>query len=84
MVLIHYSGHRVAFLGDLVPTPYHLALSYISDYHQFPEESLTSKRDVLATMEREGWLMVFPRGNGNRAGYLERRNGRLSLKPVEM
>ena len=84
MVLINYSGHRVAFLGDLVPTPYHLTLSCISAYDQYPEESLENKRDVLAMMEREGWLMVFPRGDGNRAGYLERRNGRLSLKPVEM
>ena len=40
MVLINHGGAKVAFLGDLVPTPYHLAPSYISALDQHPEETL--------------------------------------------
>jgi len=84
IVLIHHGGSCVAFLGDLVPTPYHLQLPYIAAVDQYPEDTLEQKRTLLALAEKEGWLVVFSHGLEQRAGFLERRDGRLHLRPVDL
>lgn len=84
IVVITHGGERVAFLGDLVPTPYHLQLACISAADRHPEETLQSKRSVLSEAVREGWLLIFAHGINERAGYLENRNGRLFLRPINL
>ena len=84
IVLVNHGGERIAFLGDLVPTPYHLDLGTISAFDQFPEETLDRKREFLRQAEREGWLLIFPHGHEQKAGYLERRNGNTFLRPVDL
>lgn len=81
IALINHSGRRVAFLGDVIPTPYHLALPFISATDKFPQESLRFKKEILSMLEKERWLILFARGYENRAGYLNRRDGHLILKP---
>ena len=77
-------GERVAFLGDLVPTPFHLRLECISAADRQPEETLQTKREVLREAVREGWLLIFSHGVNDRAGYLENRSGRLFLRPISI
>ena len=84
MVLVNYGGERVAFPGDLIPTPHHLQLPYIASLDQFPEDTLATKRALLEEAERCGWLLVFSHGSGDRAGYVEKRNGDLNFRPVEL
>ena len=85
IVLINRSGCKAAFLGDLVPTPYHLPLAHIGAFDRSPEKTQEWKRELLNRLESEGWLLIFTHGmEGTRAGYLERRNGSLCLRPVEV
>lgn len=84
IVLVNHGGERIAFLGDLVPTPHHLDLATISARDQFPEETLERKREFLGQAEKQGWLLIFPHATGQNAGYLERRNGHSALRPVEL
>jgi len=84
VVLLNHGGERIAFLGDLVPTPHHLDMSAISAFDQFPEETLERKRELLGQAEKEGWLLIFSHGHEQKAGYLERRNGGTYLRPVEL
>ncbi len=84
IAIITHGGERVAFLGDLVPTPYHLQLACIAANDRQPEETLEVKRQILAEAVREGWLLVFSHGINERAGYLENRSGRLYLRPVTL
>ncbi len=85
IILVNRSGTKAAFLGDLIPTPYHLPLTHIGAFDHSPDETQEWKEELLNRLEREGWLIIFTHGNeGNRAGYLERRNGTLSLRPVEV
>jgi glyoxylase-like metal-dependent hydrolase (beta-lactamase superfamily II) len=84
VVLLNHGGERIAFLGDLVPTPHHLDLASISAFDQFPEETLEMKRDFLSQASKAGWLLVFSHGHNLKAGYLERRNGDTFLRPVEL
>jgi glyoxylase-like metal-dependent hydrolase (beta-lactamase superfamily II) len=84
IVLISNGGAKAAFLGDLVPTAYHLAVPYISALDQYPEETMEKKRELLNMLEREGWLILFSHGYEHRAGYLVRRDGKISLRQAEV
>jgi len=84
IAVITHGGERVAFLGDLVPTPFHLQLACISASDRHPEETLQTKRAVLSEAVRDGWLLIFSHGVNERAGYLENRSGRLYLRPVTL
>ncbi|MSQ13630.1 MAG: MBL fold metallo-hydrolase [Dehalococcoidia bacterium] len=84
MVVVNGASRTVAFVGDLVPTPYHISLPYITAGDQFPEETLEKKRQILKQAEEEQWILVFSHGYDVHAGMLERHNGRLSVKPVDL
>jgi glyoxylase-like metal-dependent hydrolase (beta-lactamase superfamily II) len=83
IVRFNHGGERIAFLGDLVPTPYHLKLSVIPAFDFSREITLAQKREVLSQAEREGWLLVFAHGYDTKAGYLQ-RGGRSSLRSVDL
>ncbi len=82
-VLLNHGGERLAFLGDLIPTPHHLNLPCIAATDRFPEHTLQHKRKLLRDAEREGWLMLFSHGFEERAGYVESREGKWGFRPVE-
>jgi glyoxylase-like metal-dependent hydrolase (beta-lactamase superfamily II) len=82
IVLVNTGSERIVYLSNLIPTPNHLPLPYITAYDRFPDQTLSAKKELLARCEKEGWLMVFAHGYHDNAGYLERRRTGLSLRPV--
>ncbi|MSQ07771.1 MAG: MBL fold metallo-hydrolase [Dehalococcoidia bacterium] len=82
LITVNSGSERLVFLADLVPTPHHLPLPYITAFDRYPDQTLSAKREMLARTEKEGWLMVFAHGLVERAGYIERRGKVLALKPV--
>ena len=76
IVLVDAGSEKIAFLGELIPTPYHLPLASISAFDQSPNDTLAEKRELIQMAIDEGWLLVFGHANENRAGYVEQRNGR--------
>ncbi len=84
VVMVDPGGERIAFLGDLVPTPYHIALPFIAAFDQHPEKILEEKKRFLDLAQREGWLVLLGHGYQQRAGYIESRNGKLQFCPIEM
>lgn len=84
-VHIESGGRRAVLLGDVLPTVHHLPLPWLTGFDVRPLESLEVKRVVLAQAERDGWLILFIHGSPNAmGGHLERRDGRLVLRPVEL
>ena len=84
VVLIEGGSERIAYLADLIPTAYHLALPYIAALDQTPNDTLNQKKEILEMAINGGWLLVFGHGLDQKAGYVEERKGRLSLLPVDM
>ncbi len=82
IVTVNAGSERIAFLSDLIPTPNHLPLPYITAFDRYPDQTLEVKKQILDQAEREGWLLVFAHGYTERAGYLERKKSALTLKPV--
>ncbi len=52
-------GEVLCFLGDVVPTQWHLPLPWIMGYDVEPLVTLESKRSLLARAAAEEWLLVF-------------------------
>lgn len=84
MVMFTHGGERIVYLGDLVPTPYHLNPAVISAFDSSPEVTLERKQEVLAEAQRQDWLLVFSHGHEIKAGYLERRSEKMCLRPVDL
>ena len=82
VVLVERGSERIAFAGDLIPTPYHLPLPYISALDEYPNNTLSQKRELLEMVIEGGWLLVFGHGSDQRAGYVQQRNGKPQLLPV--
>ncbi len=78
-------GERVACFGDVVPTPDHLPLNYVTSFDLYPQESVEAKQRWLEEAERENWLVVFGHGTSPVAGRLTRNErGRLALTPEDV
>lgn len=84
IVTITHGGERVVCLGDIIPTPYHLEPACISSTDRHPESTLETKRELIERSIKDGWLLIFYHGWDTRAGYLEKRDGRVALRPVEL
>ncbi len=78
-------NQRAVFLGDVLPTVHHLALPWLTGFDVRPLETMEAKRKVLAEAERDGWLLLFSHGSpGEAAGFVDRRNGQLVLRPIAL
>ena len=84
IVLVGRGSERFAFASDLIPTPYHLPVEYISAFDAHPNNTLDQKKTLIDMASREGWLLVFGHGHENRIGYIEQRNGKSKLLPIDM
>ncbi|MSQ11820.1 MAG: MBL fold metallo-hydrolase [Dehalococcoidia bacterium] len=84
MVLINSAPRKVAFVGDIIPTPSHIRLPYITAFDQYPEQTLEYKRQLLKQAEEDQWILVFSHGYDAHAGMLERKDGRYQLKPIDL
>jgi glyoxylase-like metal-dependent hydrolase (beta-lactamase superfamily II) len=64
------NGHKLLFLGDVVPTALHVRLPFIMAYDLDVVGTLESKRAILRRALDEKWLLVFGHDPQTRAGYL--------------
>lgn len=82
IVLVESGAERVAFLGDLAPTQYHLFnTGAVTSYDIFPEETRHERQELLKQLE--GSLVVLYHDPLNPIGYIERANNHLSYRPVK-
>ena len=84
VVLIERGSERIAYAGDLIPTSFHLHPAWISASDEFPNETLTQKRQLIEMAMEGGWLIIFGHGNDCRSGYVSDRNGKPQFIPIEV
>ncbi len=84
VVFLDAAGQKACFFGDLVATEHHLPLAYSQSFDLYPVQLLQQKKERLAQAERERWLVLFDHGFDHKAGYLQREEGKLKLRPVEI
>lgn len=84
IVLVEAGSERVAYVGDLIPTSYHIPLGNIGAFDHSPVDTLKQKKEMLKMAVDKGWLLVFGHATAQRAGYVEERNGRAHLLHVDV
>jgi glyoxylase-like metal-dependent hydrolase (beta-lactamase superfamily II) len=83
-VLIGAGERKVAFLGDLIPTVYHVPYAWIMAFDLHPVETLATKRKILPRAVREKWICVFDHDPNLAAGrIIEESPGILGVVPAE-
>jgi len=58
-VLLEDGSERLCFLGDVIPTQWHLPLAWIMGYDVEPLVTLESKRRLLMRALEEEWTLMF-------------------------
>lgn len=84
IIYIDSLGQRAASLGDILGTRHHLPPHYTTAWDLYPTETIEKKRDILSKAEKEGWLLTFCHGLDQKAGYLTRYDGKVTLIPHEL
>jgi glyoxylase-like metal-dependent hydrolase (beta-lactamase superfamily II) len=84
IVFVEAGSERIAFVADLIPTPFHVPLNCISSFDQLPSDTLAKKDEIMQTAIEGGWLLIFGHAPLQRAGYLEQRGGKHQLLPVDL
>jgi len=60
------------YISDLIPTSYHLDLTWVMAFDLFPLETIESRKKYYAQAIPERWLTVFTHDDATRWGYVER------------
>ena len=78
---IQYGSERIVYVGDVIPTRYHLELDHIQADAEFPNRLIEQKRYLIQQAVEEGWLIVFGKDLTCPAAYLHVLDGELKAKP---
>jgi len=84
IVLVERGSEKIAYVSDLIPTPYHIPLPYIPAMHEYPNTTLEQKRQFIEMAIEGGWLVVFGHAFEQNAGYITQKNGAIQFLPVEV
>ena len=56
---IHYKGHTIVYMADLLPSVGHLPLPYVMSYDMFPLTTLTEKKSFLQEALDKEYVLFF-------------------------
>ena len=81
-VFISSAGKTACYISDLIPTTWHLDLTWVMAFDLFPLETIESRKRYYARAIPEQWLTVFTHDPEIPWGYIERQDGKMVLKHV--
>jgi glyoxylase-like metal-dependent hydrolase (beta-lactamase superfamily II) len=81
-ILLRDQNETAIFLGDVMPTAWHLPLPWIMGYDLEPLRTLESKRALLREATEGGWLLVFEHDPGVILGRADAGSSETALTEV--
>ena len=81
-VFIRSGGKTACYISDLVPTTWHLDVTWVMAYDLFPLETIENRKKYYAQAIAENWLTIFTHDPDIPWAYLEKINGKISVKPL--
>jgi glyoxylase-like metal-dependent hydrolase (beta-lactamase superfamily II) len=88
----HTTGHQIVkaqsegdalyFLGDLIPTGFHVHLPYIMSYDLYPVETFESKEIFLEQAAAKGWIAAFNHDPSHFFGRIMKKGGNFTYEPI--
>jgi glyoxylase-like metal-dependent hydrolase (beta-lactamase superfamily II) len=81
-VKLRSGGKTLVFLGDLVATSAHIALTYGMSYDLYPVENLESKRKLYGQAVAEDWILAFVHDPVHYFGRVRKVNQKFEFQPI--
>jgi glyoxylase-like metal-dependent hydrolase (beta-lactamase superfamily II) len=81
-VFLRSAGQTACYISDLIPTTWHLDVTWVMAYDLFPLETIENKKRYYSRAIPEQWLTVFTHDPEIAWGYVERQNEKIAFRPV--
>ena len=81
-VFIRSGGKTACYISDLIPTTWHLDVTWVMAYDLFPLETIESKKRYYAQAVPEQWLTIFTHDPEIPWIYPALEGGKIVAKPV--
>jgi glyoxylase-like metal-dependent hydrolase (beta-lactamase superfamily II) len=81
-VFISSGGNHAFYLGDLIPTAYHLKMPYLTGFDLYPVELLDTKRDIIDRAVEQKWLLIFEHDPETIFAYITREDSTIKVIPA--
>lgn len=83
-VVLHGGGKSLVFVADLFPTRHHIPYPWIMAYDLYPLKTLETKKQWVARIVKENWIVVFGHDPDISAGTLQERDGKIEVSPADL
>ncbi len=70
MVIIESEGRTAVYPGDILPSSFHLPISYVMALDLYPVEVMEAKRKLYQRAIDGNWLVIIDHGEQVRAGHI--------------
>jgi glyoxylase-like metal-dependent hydrolase (beta-lactamase superfamily II) len=83
-VLISTKSGSALYLGDVIPTTYHLKVQYLTGFDLYPVDLVNRKKEIVDCALKEKWLLVFEHDPEVVFAYLTEKGGKQILTPLAL
>jgi glyoxylase-like metal-dependent hydrolase (beta-lactamase superfamily II) len=81
IISIQSKKEKAFFLGDLMPSTFHLKVPYITSYDAYPLELVKVKKEIIKRAVKEKVLLLWYHDPEISIGFLEQdRNGKITIQ----
>jgi glyoxylase-like metal-dependent hydrolase (beta-lactamase superfamily II) len=82
-IIIESGGKTACYISDLIPTSWHLDLTWVMAFDLFPLETIDSRKRYYEKAVPEEWLTMFTHDPNLPWAYVDKNeNGKLTARPA--
>ena len=81
-IFLRSGGQTACYISDLIPTTWHLDITWVMAYDLFPLETIENRKRYYKECLAQNWLTIFTHDPDIPWAYLENVNGKISIKPA--
>lgn len=79
-IFIRSGGQTACYISDLIPTTWHLDITWVMAYDLFPLETIENRKRYYKEALPQNWLTIFTHDPDIPWAYLETINGKVAVK----
>ena len=79
-IFIRSGGQTACYISDLIPTSWHLDITWVMAYDLFPLETIENRKKYYKEALPQNWLTIFTHDPDIPWAYLENVKGKIAVK----
>ena len=81
-IFIRSGGKTACYISDLIPSTWHLDVTWVMAYDLFPLETIENRKRYYSKAVPEKWLTIFTHDPEIPWAYVESKDGKYAAEPV--